>query len=102
MSTQAEKAEEFLALHHGATPLLLPNPWDVGTAKILAAIGFSALATTSAGFANTVGRLDGNVTRDEVLEHARAICAAVDLPVSADLENCFADAPRMRDLSRSS
>jgi 2-methylisocitrate lyase-like PEP mutase family enzyme len=93
VTTQAEKAKQFLALHHGNTPLLLPNPWDAGTAKILATIGFSALATTSAGFANTYGRLDGNVTRDEVLEHARSICAAVDLPVSADLENCFAAAP---------
>ncbi|MGZ4802589.1 MAG: isocitrate lyase/PEP mutase family protein [Acidimicrobiia bacterium] len=90
---QAEKAEQFLALHHGEAPLLLPNPWDAGSAKILASIGFSALATTRAGFAGTLGRLDGGVTRDEVLEHARTICAATDLPVSADLENCFADEP---------
>lgn len=90
---QAEKAEQFLALHHGDAPLLLPNPWDVGSAKLLAAIGFSALATTSAGFAGTLGRLDGGVTRDEVMEHARAIAAATDLPVSADLENCFAHEP---------
>ncbi len=93
MSTQSEKADAFLALHRGDAPLVLPNPWDVGSAKILATIGFSALATTSAGFAGTLGRLDGGVTRDEVLGHARAICAAVDLPVSADLENCFADEP---------
>ena len=92
-SQQAKKAEQFLALHHGDAPLLLPNPWDVGSAKILAAIGFSALATTSAGFAGTLGRLDGGVTRDEVMEHARAIAAATDLPVSADLENCFAHEP---------
>ena len=93
---QAQKAEQFLALHHGDAPLLLPNPWDAGSAKILASIGFSALATTSAGFAGTLGRLDGGVTRDEVLEHARVVCAAVDLPVSADLENCFADEPAGR------
>jgi 2-methylisocitrate lyase-like PEP mutase family enzyme len=93
MTTQTERAEAFLALHQGDAPLLLPNPWDVGSAKILATIGFSALATTSAGFAGTLGRLDGGVTRDEVLDHARAICAAVDRPVSADLENCFAHDP---------
>lgn len=93
MSGQSEKAEAFLALHHGDAPLLLPNPWDVGSAKILETIGFSALATTSAGFAGTLGRLDGGVTRDEVLSHTRAICAAVEVPVSADLENCFAHEP---------
>jgi 2-methylisocitrate lyase-like PEP mutase family enzyme len=93
VTTQTEKADAFLALHDGDAPLLLPNPWDVGSAKILASIGFAALATTSAGFAGTLGRLDGGVTRDEVLGHARAICAAVDLPVSADLEHCFADDP---------
>lgn len=93
MSTQAQKAEQFLALHHGDAPLLLPNPWDAGSAKILASVGFAALATTSAGFAGTLGRLDGGVTRDEVMDHARGVCAAVDLPVSADLENCFADDP---------
>jgi 2-methylisocitrate lyase-like PEP mutase family enzyme len=90
---QAEKAERFLALHRGDTPLLLPNPWDAGSAKVLAALGFQALATTSAGFAGTLGRLDGNVTRDEALAHARVIVDATDLPVSADLENCFADDP---------
>lgn len=90
---QAQKAEQFLALHHGDAPLLLPNPWDAGSAKILAAIGFSALATTSAGFAGTLGRRDGGVTRDEVMDHARVIAGATDLPVSADLENCFAHEP---------
>ncbi len=93
MSEQAEKAERFLALHHGDAPLLLPNPWDIGSAKILASIGFGALATTSAGFAGTLGHLDGGVTRDEVLQHARAIAGATGLPVSADLENCFAHEP---------
>lgn len=91
--THAQKAERFLALHRGDAPLLLPNPWDVGSAKILASIGFDALATTSAGFAGTLGRLDGGVTRDEVMEHARVIAAATDLPVSADLENCFKHEP---------
>ena len=90
---QAQKAAAFLALHHADAPLLLPNPWDAGSARILASLGFSALATTSAGFAGTLGRLDGGVTRDEVIEHARVICAATDLPVSADLENCFAPEP---------
>jgi 2-methylisocitrate lyase-like PEP mutase family enzyme len=93
MTSQVERAEAFLASHYGDSPLLLPNPWDVGSAKILATVGFSALATTSAGFAGTLGRLDGGVTRDEVMGHALAICAAVDLPVSADLEHCFAHDP---------
>ncbi len=92
-ATQAEKAERFLALHQGETPLLLPNPWDAGSAKILASIGFQALATTSAGMAATFGRLDGDVTRDEAIERTRVIVAATDLPVSADLENCFAHHP---------
>jgi len=93
MPTQAEKAEQFLALHRGSTPLLMPNPWDLGSAKLLAAMGFQALATTSGGFAGTLGRLDGSVTRDEALAHAAAVAAAVDVPVSADFENCFADDP---------
>jgi 2-methylisocitrate lyase-like PEP mutase family enzyme len=83
----------FLDLHVPGRPLLLPNPWDVGSARILAGLGFQALATTSSGFAATLGRFDGSVTRDEALGHARAIAAAVDVPVSADLENCFADDP---------
>lgn len=87
------KAERFLALHRGATPLLMPNPWDAGSAKLLASLGFHALATTSSGFAATVGRLDGGVTRDEALVHGASVAAAVDVPVSADLENCFADEP---------
>ena len=93
MSTQAEKAERFLALHRGAELLLLPNPWDAGSAKLLASLGFSALATTSGGHAATLGRLDGSVTRDEALAHAAVIVGATDLPVSADLENGFADEP---------
>lgn len=84
----------FLALHEReGAPLLLPNPWDVGTAVLLAHLGFDALATTSSGFAATLGRVDGSVTREEALDHAAAIVAAVDVPVSADLENCFADEP---------
>jgi 2-methylisocitrate lyase-like PEP mutase family enzyme len=94
VTTQAEKAERFLALHRGEGVLLLPNPWDAGSAKVLAALGFEALATTSAGFAGTLGRLDGRVTRDEALAHARVIVDATDLPVSADLENNFADDPQ--------
>ncbi|WP_426571216.1 isocitrate lyase/PEP mutase family protein [Aquihabitans sp. McL0605] len=93
MASQAEKAERFLALHEGPSPLLMPNPWDLGSTKVLAALGFEALATTSSGFAATLGRLDGAVDRDEAIAHAAAVVAAVDLPVSADLENCFADQP---------
>jgi len=80
-------------LHDADRPLLLPNPWDAGSAKLLASLGFDALATTSGGFAATLGRLDGSVTRDEALAHAAVIVAATDLPVSADLENGFADEP---------
>jgi 2-methylisocitrate lyase-like PEP mutase family enzyme len=83
----------FLDLHVPGRPLLLPNPWDVGSARILAQLGFQALATTSSGFAATLGRFDGSVRRDEALAHAAAIAAAVDVPVSADLENGFADDP---------
>jgi 2-methylisocitrate lyase-like PEP mutase family enzyme len=93
MTEQAQKATRFLRLHHAERPLLLPNPWDIGSARLLASLGFEALATTSSGFAATLGRLDGSVTRDEALAHAAALAAATDLPVSADLENCFADDP---------
>jgi 2-methylisocitrate lyase-like PEP mutase family enzyme len=71
----------------------MPNPWDVGSARLLETRGFQALATTSSGFAATLGRLDGAVTRDEAIEHGRELAAAVGVPVSADLENCFADEP---------
>ncbi|HEV7804291.1 MAG TPA: isocitrate lyase/phosphoenolpyruvate mutase family protein [Solirubrobacteraceae bacterium] len=93
MSDQAQRARAFLELHVPGTPLLMPNPWDAGSAKLLASLGFDALATTSGGFAATLGRLDGAVTRDEALAHAATIVAATDLPVSADLENGFADDP---------
>jgi 2-methylisocitrate lyase-like PEP mutase family enzyme len=88
---QSEKAKKFRALHAGPRAFIIPNPWDAGSARILAALGFQALATTSAGFAFSLGRRDGQVTRDEVLEHCRAIAEASDLPVAADLENCFGD-----------
>ena len=91
--SQADKAARFLSLHGGPNPLLMPNPWDAGSAKLLDWLGFQALATTSSGFAATLGRLDGSVGRDEALAHAASIVAATDRPVSADLENCFADDP---------
>src|SRR3954468_21848003 len=88
-----ELAERFRSLHQGDGPLLLPNPWDVGSAKVLASLGFQALATTSSGHAATLGRLDGSVTRDEALAHGAEIVGATELPVNADLENGFADDP---------
>lgn len=92
-ATQAEKAKRFRALHERPGAFLLPNPWDAGSARILAALGFEALATTSAGFAFSLGRKDGQVTREEALAHCRLISEASDLPVNADLENCFGDEP---------
>jgi 2-methylisocitrate lyase-like PEP mutase family enzyme len=89
--SQSEKAKKFRALHAGPKAFIIPNPWDAGSARILAALGFEALATTSAGFAFSLGRRDGEVTREEALGHCRAIVEASDLPVSADLENCFGD-----------
>lgn len=93
MTSNQDKAQRFLELHHGPEPLLIPNPWDMGSAKLLAALGFAALATTSSGFAATTGRGDGSVTRDEALAHATAMAAATSLPVSADLEDGFASQP---------
>jgi 2-methylisocitrate lyase-like PEP mutase family enzyme len=85
-ATQLQKATRFRALHEG--PLfIIPNPWDLGSARVMEALGFEALATTSSGFAFTLGRLDGAATLDEVIEHTRALAAATDLPVSVDLEN---------------
>jgi 2-methylisocitrate lyase-like PEP mutase family enzyme len=92
--TQSEKAKKFQALHAGPKAFIIPNPWDAGSARILAALGFEALATTSAGFAFSLGRRDGQVTREETLAHCRAIAEATDLPVAADLENCFGDDPK--------
>jgi 2-methylisocitrate lyase-like PEP mutase family enzyme len=93
---QLQKARAFRALHERAGAFIIPNPWDAGTAKILAALGFEALATTSLGLANALGRPDGAgaVSRREVLENCVAIAAATSLPVSADLENCYAHEPR--------
>jgi 2-methylisocitrate lyase-like PEP mutase family enzyme len=85
----AEKVARFRALHERGASFVMPNFWDAGSARILESLGFEALATTSAGFAQTKGRPDYGVTRDEVLAHAREACAAVDVPVSADLENGF-------------
>jgi 2-methylisocitrate lyase-like PEP mutase family enzyme len=90
---QAEKRAQFLELHRPGEPLLMPNAWDAGSARVLESLGFKALATTSSGFAATLGRLDYGVTRSEAIEHGAALSAAVDVPVSADLENCFADDP---------
>jgi 2-methylisocitrate lyase-like PEP mutase family enzyme len=94
MKTQMERGTAFRELHARAKPFVIPNAYDAGTAKLLAAIGFDALATTSAGLAFSCGKQDGEMSRDATLENGRAICAATDLPVSADLENCFADDPR--------
>jgi 2-methylisocitrate lyase-like PEP mutase family enzyme len=105
-STQAEKARKFRALHRlpvaagaplepaGPGAFIFPNPWDAGSARILAGLGFEALATTSAGFAFSLGRRDGAVRRDEALAHCRSIVDATDLPVAADLERCFGDDPK--------
>jgi 2-methylisocitrate lyase-like PEP mutase family enzyme len=92
-STQADKAHRFRSLHQQKAPLLIPNPWDIGSTRILAQFGFEALATSSAASAAALGRRDGSITRDEALAHARAIVSATDLPVSADLENGFSDEP---------
>lgn len=89
--SQSEKGKKFRALHAGPKAFIIPNPWDAGSARILAALGFEALATTSAGYAFSLGRRDGQVTREEALAHCRVIADASDLPVAADLENCFGD-----------
>jgi 2-methylisocitrate lyase-like PEP mutase family enzyme len=91
---QSEKATRFRALHEAPGAFVIPNPWDAGSARVLAGLGFQALATSSGAEAGTLGRRDGKVTREEALAHCRAIVEATDLPVSADLEKCFADAPR--------
>jgi 2-methylisocitrate lyase-like PEP mutase family enzyme len=93
MPDQPEKAARFHSLHVKGEPLLMPNPWDAGSTRLLASLGFQALATTSAGFAATLGRADYGVTREEAIAHSATIVDATDLPVSADLENAFADEP---------
>ena len=94
MPTHRERCEAFRRLHEGPGIFVMPNPYDAGSARLLAALGFPALATSSGASAGVLGRRDGRVSRDEALGHARAIVLATDLPVSADLEKCFADAPQ--------
>ena len=93
MPTQAEKGTLFRALHHRDRAFIIPNPWDIGTARVLARLGFEALATTSAGYAFSIGLRDNAVGRDRMIAHVRDIVAATDLPVSGDLENGFGDDP---------
>src|SRR5271167_3604525 len=93
--TQAEKGHRFRALHEHEGAFIIPNPYDVGTALLLSHLGFEALATTSAGYAFTLGKRDGGLTREQVLAGASSIAAATNLPVSADLENGFGDAPEV-------
>ena len=92
MATQSQKATDFQALHEGE-PFVIPNPWDAGSARVFEALGFKALATTSSGFAFTLGRLDGTVTLDEIVDHTRALDQATGLPVSVDLENGYGPDP---------
>src|SRR5512132_4093459 len=93
MRTQTEKGIVFRALHERDGAFIIPNPWDVGTARLLAHLGFEALATTSMGFAFSAGQRDNTIGRERMLEHVASISSATDLPVSADLENGFGDAP---------
>jgi 2-methylisocitrate lyase-like PEP mutase family enzyme len=93
--TQNEKAARFRALHDSTGTFVIPNPWDVGSARVLAGLGFKALASSSAASASALGRRDHGLTRDEALAHARLIVDATDLPVSADLENGFGEAPEV-------
>lgn len=93
MKTQQQKSDAFIALHQRAGAFVIPNPWDAGSARLLAGLGFEALATSSAASAGTLGRRDYELKRDEALAMARAIAEAVDVPVSADMENGFGDSP---------
>jgi len=93
--SQAEKGRAFRALHERDQAFIIPNPWDVGSARMLASLGFEALASTSAGYAFSVGLLDNHVGRDAMLRHVSELAAATDLPVSADLENAFGDSPEV-------
>lgn len=95
MTTQTDKARAFRALHERKDAFIIPNPWDKGSARILAHLGFEALATTSMGFAFSIGRRDNTVDRSEVIAHVAAIASATELPVSADLENGFGDSPEI-------
>jgi 2-methylisocitrate lyase-like PEP mutase family enzyme len=98
MRSQEQKAAAFQALHAGE-PFVIPNPWDAGSARVLAALGFEALATTSSGFAFTLGRLDGNVTLEEIAAHTALLDRATDLPVSVDLENGYGADPEAAALA---
>jgi 2-methylisocitrate lyase-like PEP mutase family enzyme len=98
VSSQEQKGMAFRALHAGE-PFVIPNPWDAGSARVMAALGFKALASTSSGFAFTLGRLDGHVTLDEVIEHAHLLDRATDLPVSVDLENGYGADPESAALA---
>jgi 2-methylisocitrate lyase-like PEP mutase family enzyme len=98
MTRQEQKAAAFRALHTGE-PFVIPNPWDSGSARVLESLGFKALATTSSGFAFTLGRLDGNATLDEVVEHAAMLDRATDLPVSVDLEHGYGAEPESAALA---
>ena len=91
-TSQADRGAAFRALHEGET-FVIPNPWDAGSAKALATLGFRALATTSSGFAFTLGLEDGGATLDQVVTHVEALAAASDLPISVDLENGYGRAP---------
>jgi len=93
MLTQAEKGRAFRALHERAGAFIIPNPWDIGTARLLAHLGFKALASTSMGFAFSMGQCDTTIARDLMIEHVAALASATDLPVSADLENGYGDSP---------
>src|SRR5437868_11077140 len=93
MLTQAEKGKVFRALHERNAAFIIPNPWDIGTARLLAHLGFEALATTSMGYAFSLGIRDGSLTREQAIAHVAEIAAATELPVSADLENGFGDEP---------
>jgi 2-methylisocitrate lyase-like PEP mutase family enzyme len=93
MPTQSEKGQLFRSLHHRDHAFIIPNPWDIGSARILAHLGFEALATTSMGFAFSIGKRDNTIGRDAAIEHVAALASATDIPVSADLENGFGDAP---------
>jgi len=95
MLTQVEKGQAFRTLHQRDRAFIIPNPWDVGTARLLAHLGFEALATTSAGYAFSVGQRDNTVDRPEMMAHVSAIASADDLPVSADLENGYGDTPEI-------
>jgi 2-methylisocitrate lyase-like PEP mutase family enzyme len=95
MTTQEEKAWTFRALHEREEAFIIPNPWDPGTARLLVHLGFEALATTSAGFAFSLGQRDDTIHRQQMMEHLKVIAAATDLPVSADLEDGFGDAPEV-------